>query len=71
MEDVTLERFFGAEVGGFFQGVLEEHGVEVHGGESLARFEGSDGRVRKVVTEGGPRARLRHGRDRRRRRIPT
>ena len=53
MEDVTLERFYGAEVGGFFQGVLEEHGVEVHGGESLARFEGSEGRVRKVVTESG------------------
>ena len=53
LEDVTLERHFGAEVGGFFQRVLEEHGVEVHGGESLARFEGSDGRVRKVVTESG------------------
>jgi len=53
MEDVTLERFYGAEVGGFFQGVLEEHGVEVHGGESLARFEGSEGRVRKVVAESG------------------
>ena len=53
LEDVTLERFYGREVGGFFQGVLEEHGVQVHGGESLARFEGSDGRVRKVVTESG------------------
>ena len=52
-EDVTLERQFGAEVGGFFQGVLEEHGVEVHGGDELERFEGSDGRVRKVVTKGG------------------
>ena len=27
-EDVTLERQFGAEVGGFFQRALEEHGVE-------------------------------------------
>ena len=53
MEDVTLERFYGAEVGGFFQRVLEEHGVEVHGAESLARFEGAEGRVRKVVTESG------------------
>ena len=53
MEDVTLERFYGAEVGGFFQGVLEEHGVGVHGGQSLARFEGSDGHVEKVVTESG------------------
>ena len=32
-EDVTLERQFGPEVGGFFQGVLEEHGVEIHGGD--------------------------------------
>jgi 3-phenylpropionate/trans-cinnamate dioxygenase ferredoxin reductase subunit len=53
LEDVTLQRFYGKEVGGFFQGVLEEHGVEVHGGQELERFEGSDGRVRKVVTKGG------------------
>jgi 3-phenylpropionate/trans-cinnamate dioxygenase ferredoxin reductase subunit len=53
MEDVTLERFFGKEVGGFFQGVLEEHGIDVHGGQELERFEGSDGRVRKVVTKAG------------------
>jgi 3-phenylpropionate/trans-cinnamate dioxygenase ferredoxin reductase subunit len=52
-EDVTLERFYGEEVGRFFQGVLEEHGVEVHGGDELERFEGSDGRVRKVVTKSG------------------
>jgi 3-phenylpropionate/trans-cinnamate dioxygenase ferredoxin reductase subunit len=53
LEDITLERFYGKEVGGFFQGVLEEHGVEVHGGDELDRFEGSDGRVRRVVTKGG------------------
>jgi 3-phenylpropionate/trans-cinnamate dioxygenase ferredoxin reductase subunit len=53
LEEITLERFYGKEVGGFFQGVLEEHGVEVHGGDELERFEGSDGRVRKVVTKGG------------------
>jgi 3-phenylpropionate/trans-cinnamate dioxygenase ferredoxin reductase component len=53
LEEVTLERQFGREVGGFFQGVLEEHGVEVHGPEELERFEGSDGRVRKVVTKSG------------------
>src|SRR4051812_49438171 len=52
MEDVTLERQFGKEVGGFFQGVLEEHGVEIHGGQELERFEGS-GRVQKVVTKSG------------------
>ena len=53
MEDVTLERFYGQEVGRFFQGVLEEHGVEVHGGDELERFEGVDGRVTKVVTKSG------------------
>src|SRR3954468_10277432 len=53
MEDVTLERFYGAEVGGFFQGVLEEHGIEVHGADELERFEGADGRVTKVVTKSG------------------
>ena len=53
MEEVTLERSFGREVGGFFQGVLEEHGVEVHGGDELDRFEGSQGRVERVITKGG------------------
>jgi 3-phenylpropionate/trans-cinnamate dioxygenase ferredoxin reductase subunit len=53
MEEVTLERFYGREVGGFFQSVLEEHGVDVHGGDELERFEGADGRVGQVVTKGG------------------
>jgi 3-phenylpropionate/trans-cinnamate dioxygenase ferredoxin reductase subunit len=53
MEDVTLERQFGQEVGGFFQGVLEEHGVEIHGGDELERFEGSAGRVERVITKSG------------------
>ena len=53
LEDVTFERQFGPEVGRFFQSTLEEHGVEVHGGRELARFEGSEGRVRKVVTKDG------------------
>ncbi|MGI8661300.1 MAG: NAD(P)/FAD-dependent oxidoreductase [Thermoleophilaceae bacterium] len=52
-EQVTFERQYGAEVGGFFQGVLEDHGVSFHGGDALERFEGSDGRVRRVVTAGG------------------
>jgi 3-phenylpropionate/trans-cinnamate dioxygenase ferredoxin reductase subunit len=52
-EQVTFEPFFGQQVGGFFQGVLEEHGVSVHGNDQLERFEGSDGRVRKVVTASG------------------
>jgi 3-phenylpropionate/trans-cinnamate dioxygenase ferredoxin reductase component len=53
LEEVTHERFYGAKVGGFFQRVLEDHGVEVYGGQELDRFEGSDGRVRKVVTKSG------------------
>ncbi len=52
-EEVTFERQFGAEVGGFFQGVLERHGVELHGGDELERFEGSGGQVSRVVTRGG------------------
>jgi 3-phenylpropionate/trans-cinnamate dioxygenase ferredoxin reductase component len=53
LEEVTLERHFGSEVGGFFQKVLEDHGIAVHGGEELERFEGSDGRVGKVVLKSG------------------
>jgi 3-phenylpropionate/trans-cinnamate dioxygenase ferredoxin reductase component len=52
-EEVTLERQFGKQIGGFFQDTLEQHGVEVHGSDELERFEGSDGRVRKVVTRAG------------------
>jgi 3-phenylpropionate/trans-cinnamate dioxygenase ferredoxin reductase component len=51
-EQVTLERGFGARVGRFFQELLESHGVTVHGGDELERFEG-DGRVAKVVTRRG------------------
>jgi len=53
LEEVTLEPFYGKEVGGFFQRVLEEHGVDVHGGDEVERFEGADGRVRRVVTKAG------------------
>jgi 3-phenylpropionate/trans-cinnamate dioxygenase ferredoxin reductase component len=52
-EEVTLEPFYGKEIGGYFHRVLEEHGVEIHGGDEVERFEGSDGRVRKVVTKSG------------------
>jgi len=55
-EDVMLDRHFGAVVGGFFQGVLEDHGVRVRGGDQLERFEGpAEGRVSAVVTAGGER----------------
>ena len=52
LEDVTLERGFGKTVGRFFQGLLESHGVTIHGADGLERFEG-DGRVGKVVTTNG------------------
>jgi 3-phenylpropionate/trans-cinnamate dioxygenase ferredoxin reductase component len=54
-EEVTLERGFGAQVGRFFQDVLVRHGVEVHGGEDVERFEGAGGRVTAVVTSTGRR----------------
>ena len=51
-ENVTLERSFGADAGRFFHGLLEEHGVVIHGRDELERFEG-DGRVQRVVTRNG------------------
>jgi 3-phenylpropionate/trans-cinnamate dioxygenase ferredoxin reductase component len=53
MEDVTFEPFFGPKVGGFFQDALEQHGVTVHGGQELERFEGDGERVNKVITKVG------------------
>ena len=52
-EAVTFERQFGAGIGGFFQGVLEEHGIAVNGSDELERFEGDSGRVSRVVTRQG------------------
>jgi 3-phenylpropionate/trans-cinnamate dioxygenase ferredoxin reductase component len=53
LEDVVHERSFGAQAGRFFQGVLEEHGVTVIGGDELDRFEGPEGHVTRVHTRGG------------------
>jgi 3-phenylpropionate/trans-cinnamate dioxygenase ferredoxin reductase subunit len=53
LEDVTFESFFGEEVGRFFQNALEEHGVTVHGGQELERFEGDGERVTTVITKDG------------------
>jgi 3-phenylpropionate/trans-cinnamate dioxygenase ferredoxin reductase subunit len=51
-EQATFERGFGKQAGRFFQGLLESHGVEVHGQDGLERFEGNGG-VAKVVTTNG------------------
>ncbi len=51
-EEATLERGFGRTVGRFVQGLLEGHGVTIHGEDELERFEG-DGRVAKVITRQG------------------
>jgi 3-phenylpropionate/trans-cinnamate dioxygenase ferredoxin reductase component len=48
----TLERGFGEQAGRFFEGLLRDHGVEIHGEDGLERFEG-DGRVARVVTQRG------------------
>jgi 3-phenylpropionate/trans-cinnamate dioxygenase ferredoxin reductase subunit len=52
LEDVTFERVFGEEAGRYFHGILESHGVEIVGGETLESFVG-DGRVRAIKTESG------------------
>jgi 3-phenylpropionate/trans-cinnamate dioxygenase ferredoxin reductase subunit len=52
MEDVALSTTFGEEPGRFFHDVLESHGIEVIGGETLEAFEG-EGRVSAVRTKSG------------------
>jgi len=51
-EEATLERGFGKQAGRFVQGLLEEHGITVHGNDELERFEG-DGGVERVITRAG------------------
>jgi 3-phenylpropionate/trans-cinnamate dioxygenase ferredoxin reductase component len=52
MEEVVLSRTFGEEVGRWFHELLESKGIEIHGGETLAAFEGDD-HASAVVTESG------------------
>jgi 3-phenylpropionate/trans-cinnamate dioxygenase ferredoxin reductase component len=52
MEDVALSRTFGDEPGRWFHELLESKGIEIHGGETLAAFEGDD-HAAAVVTESG------------------
>jgi 3-phenylpropionate/trans-cinnamate dioxygenase ferredoxin reductase subunit len=53
LEPVVLSRSFGEPAGRFFHDLLVQHGIEIGGTDSLARFEGADGRVQRVVTESG------------------
>ena len=52
LEDAPLSGHFGAAAGGFFAGVLDDHGIECVTADPLVRFEG-EGRVQRVVTESG------------------
>jgi 3-phenylpropionate/trans-cinnamate dioxygenase ferredoxin reductase subunit len=52
MEEVALSRSFGEEAGRWFHELLESKGIEIHGGKTLAAFEG-DGDVKGIVTESG------------------
>jgi 3-phenylpropionate/trans-cinnamate dioxygenase ferredoxin reductase subunit len=52
-EEITLQTGFGEQAGRFFQRTLTEHGVEVHGRQEVARFEGAGERVERVVCQSG------------------
>ena len=52
MEDVALSRTFGEDAGRWFHELLESKGIEIHGGETLASFQGDD-HATAVVTESG------------------
>ncbi|HMD57457.1 MAG TPA: FAD-dependent oxidoreductase [Solirubrobacteraceae bacterium] len=51
-EERPLERNFGPVAGEFFASLLREHGVSIHGGDELERFEGA-GNVARVISRGG------------------
>jgi 3-phenylpropionate/trans-cinnamate dioxygenase ferredoxin reductase component len=52
-ESLPLSLGFGPTAAEFFAGVLRDHGIDWVGNDEPARFEGSEGRVGKVVTAGG------------------
>src|SRR3954471_8246390 len=52
LEECTLERHFGGAVGRWMMEQLSRRGVEINGSDELDRFEGSDGRVARVVSKG-------------------
>lgn len=51
-EDEPMEAGFGAQVGRWIRGLLEDHGVTILSGQQVDHFEG-DGRVQRVVTADG------------------
>ncbi len=53
LEPVVLGRGFGQRAGRFFQQRLEEHGILAYGGDELDRFEGTGGRITRVITKAG------------------
>jgi 3-phenylpropionate/trans-cinnamate dioxygenase ferredoxin reductase subunit len=53
LEDLPLQRTLGDDVGTWTQRHLERLGVQLHPGESLARFDGDGERVTSVVCESG------------------
>jgi 3-phenylpropionate/trans-cinnamate dioxygenase ferredoxin reductase subunit len=52
VEDAPLSTHFGAQVGAFVAGLLQDRGIELVTGDPLAAFEGA-GRVGRVLTESG------------------
>ena len=53
LESVPLSRHFGEQAGRFFENRMAEHGIETFGDDELDRFEGTGGRVTRVVTKSG------------------
>ena len=53
LESVPLSRHFGQQAGRFFENRMAEHGIEAFGEDELDRFEGTGGRVTRVITKSG------------------
>jgi 3-phenylpropionate/trans-cinnamate dioxygenase ferredoxin reductase subunit len=53
LEAVPLSRGFGEQAGRYFASVLRDHGIELHAGEQVERFEGTGERVTGVRCQSG------------------
>jgi 3-phenylpropionate/trans-cinnamate dioxygenase ferredoxin reductase subunit len=53
LEDEPMQTGFGVTAGAHVRKVLEEHGVTVLGGQTVAQLVGDDERVDRVITENG------------------